>query len=194
MFAGCGEPQPKPQFTDVQLKKPVAPVAPAAAPLREGDVVRITFPGAPNLNGNPQQIRQDGTITLPLIGEVKAAGLTAAELQARLVAKYGSQLVSKEVTVTVESSAYTVYVTGAVLKPGKISSNHPLSVLEAVMEAGGFDYTKANLKKVKVVRQEGSATKNYTLDLKAVLDGKQTEPFMLKPSDIVFVPEKFNVF
>ncbi len=58
------------------------------------------------------------------------------------------------------------------LRPGKISSDHPITALEAIMEAGGFDYTKANLKNVKVIRQEGSQTKNYILNLKRVMEGK----------------------
>jgi protein involved in polysaccharide export with SLBB domain len=98
------------------------------------------------------------------------------------------------VTVEVESSSFPVYVTGAVLRPGKITSDHPITALEAIMEAGGFDYTKANLKAVEVVRQEGDQTKNYTLNLKLTMEGKVNKPFYLKPSDIVYVPEKFSWF
>jgi polysaccharide export outer membrane protein len=162
--------------------------------LREGDVVRITFPGSPNLDTQPQQVRRDGNIALPLIGEVKAAGMTPTELEKELVTRYSTQLVSKEVAVTVVSSSYAVYVTGAVLRPGKISSDHPISALEAIMEAGGFDYTKANLKTVTVIRHEGGQTKNYALNLKRVLKGEKGEPFYLKPSDIVYVPERFSWF
>ena len=85
---------------------------------------------------------------------------------------YAPQLTSKEVTVEVQSSSFPVYVTGAVLRPGKISSDHPITALEAIMEAGGFDYTKANLKNVEVIRQEGNQTKNYILNLKRVMEGK----------------------
>jgi len=162
--------------------------------LREGDVLRVTFPGTANLDTAPQPIRRDGNIALPLIGEVKAVGMTPTELEKELVKRYSSQLVSKEVTVTVVSSAYTVYVTGAVLRPGKISSDHPISALEAIMEAGGFNYTTANLKEVTVIRHEGGAAKNYKLNLKSVLKGEKSEPFYLKPSDIVFVPERFSWF
>jgi len=62
------------------------------------------------------------------------------------------------------------------------------------MEAGGFDYTKANLKAVRVIRHEGDRVENYTLNLKLVLEGKESKPFYLQPSDIVFVPERFSVF
>ena len=58
------------------------------------------------------------------------------------------------------------------------------------MEAGGFDNTKANLKKVVVLRKEEGPLKHYILDLKSVLTGKSTQLFYLRPNDIVYVPEK----
>ena len=176
-----------------------APATPATSPvpntyvLREGDVLKISFPGSPNLN-SIQQIRTDGKITLQLVGDVNAAGLTPDALQKELMNLYAPQLSSKEVTVEVQSSSFPVYVTGAVLRPGKVSTDHSITALEAIMEAGGFDYTKANLKDVTVIRQEEGQTKKYTLDLKLVLEGKAGEPFHLKPGDIIYVPEKFSWF
>jgi polysaccharide export outer membrane protein len=111
-----------------------------------------------------------------------------------LIKVYGPQLQTKEVSVAVQSSAFPVYVTGAVLRPGKILSDRPLTALEAIMEAGGFDYTKANLKSVRVLRTQDGKTEHYTLNLKRVLQGQDSEQFSLKPSDILYVPEKFNLF
>ena len=164
-----------------------------AIALREGDVLKISFPGTPNLDAT-QQIRRDGKIVLSLVGEVTAAGMSPAELEKELIKLYSSQLVSKEVTVTLVSSSFPVFVTGAVIRPGKILSDHPITALEAIMEAGGFDYTKANLSAVTVIRNEGGHLKNHTLNLKLVLQGKQSTPFYLKPADIVYVPEKFSWF
>jgi len=155
--------------------------------------VKITFPGAPNLNTS-QPIRRDGKIALQLVGEFKAAGMTPTDMEKELIKLYGPQLQTKEVSVTVESSAFPVYVTGAVLRPGKILSDRPLTALEAIMEAGGFDYAKANLKKVTVIRHENDRTDHFKLNLKGVLQGEQTEQFNLKPSDIIYVPERFNWF
>jgi polysaccharide export outer membrane protein len=177
-----------------QTKAPVEPADQAnAIILREGDVLKITFPGAPNLNDS-QQIRRDGKIALSMVGEVVAAGLTPADLEKEILKLYSSQLVTKEVTVTVTSSSFPIFVTGAVIRPGKILSDHPITALEAIMEAGGFDYTKADLGHVRVVRNEKDATKNYTLNLKQAFEAKQSTPFYLKPSDIVYVPEKFSWF
>ena len=135
-----------------------------------------------------------GKLRLPLIGEVDAAGSTSSALEERLTGLYASRLPTKQVVVEVENSSFPVYVTGMVMHPGKILSDHPISTIEAVMEAGGFDYTKANLKSVTVIRRENNMMKNYKLDLKAVLAGRQSELFELKPNDIVYVPERFVVF
>jgi polysaccharide export outer membrane protein len=170
-----------------------SPITNQAVTLREGDILKISFAGSPSLN-TIATIRNDGIISMPLVGEVKAAGLTPNELDQKLIELYAPQLTTKEVSVEVQSSAYPVYVTGAVLRPGKILSSHPITALEAVMEAGGFDYTKADMKHVVVIRKEGGGTKNYILDLKAVMDGKTGAPFYLKPSDIIFVQERFNWF
>jgi polysaccharide export outer membrane protein len=161
--------------------------------LREGDVLKISFPGSANLN-TTQPIRRDGMISMPLVGEVKAVGKTPAELEKDLIDLYSTQLVSKVVTVEVQSSVFPVYVTGSVLHPGRFMSDHPITALEAVMEAGGFDYAKANMKGVEVIRQEGGRPRKFTLNLKLVMEGKTGEPFYLKPADIVYVPEKFQWF
>jgi len=188
MFSGCQ--------TGNQSKGPAAAgMEPQAITLKEGDTVLISFPGTPNLNPPAQQIRRDGNITLPYVGEVKAAGKTTVQLEKELIDRYASQLVSKEVTVTVQSSSFTVYVTGAVLRPGKVNSDHPMTALEAVMEAGGPDYAKANLKAVTVTRMEGGKFQTYTLNLKVELEGaKENGPFYLMPGDILKVPERFTMF
>lgn len=161
--------------------------------LQEGDSLKISFPGAPNLD-TAQTIRRDGKITLAMVGEVTASGRTPIELEQELLKLYGPQLISKEVTVVVASSSYPIFVSGAVIRPGKISVDRPLTALEAIMEAGGFDNAKADLSAVKIVRQENGGTKNYTVNLKQVLDGKSSEAFYLKRSDIIYVPEKFSWF
>ena len=181
-----------------QTTQPMGPAEPATEHseeiiLREGDVVKISFPGAPNLDAT-EQIRRDGKISLSLVGDVTAVGLTPAELEKAILKLCSSQLVTKEVTVSVTSSTFPVFVTGAVIRPGKVLSDHPITALEAIMEAGGFDYERADLGHVKVIRNEKGGVKNYTVNLKQALEAKQSTPFYLKPSDIVYVPEKFSWF
>jgi polysaccharide export outer membrane protein len=162
--------------------------------LREGDTLQITFPGAPNLN-TVAAIRRDGKIAMPLIGEIQVAGMAPTQVQKLLLEKYGPDLQVKEVTVQVSGSAFNVYISGAVLRPGKITSERPLTLLEAIMEAGGFDHTKANIKAVRVIRTENGLTQHFTFNLKPLLKGGDSSAqFKLKPSDIIFVPERFYWF
>ena len=160
--------------------------------LREGDTVRISFPGSPNLN-TVQQIRRDGKVSLALVGEYLAVGLTPVQMEKELVKLYESQLVTKEVTVTLESSAFVVYVTGAVSRSGRLVSDRPMTALEAVLDAG-VDYGRANLKSVTVRRRENGHVKVYNLNLKKALQGTGGEEFYLKPQDIIFVRERFTWF
>ena len=188
LVAGC-----QTEFKQPAAVKSQTTASPEIIALREGDVLKISFPGSPTLD-TTQQIRRDGKITLPLVGEVQAAGMSAEALQQGLIKLYAPQLSSKEVNVTVASSTFPVFVTGSVVRPGKIVSDHPITVLDAIMEAGGFDYTKANLKAVRVIRHEKDQVQNFTLNLKLVLDGKDNKSFYLQPSDIVFVPERISWF
>jgi polysaccharide biosynthesis/export protein len=125
-----------------------------------------------------------------LVGELTALGKTPAELEKEILELYKSQLVLKEVSVSLQSSTFPVFVTGSVVRPGKVAADRPISALEAVMEAGGFDPAKANMKRVVVLRIHEGQLKHYILNLKRVLDGKNKQLFYLRPSDIVFVPEK----
>jgi polysaccharide export outer membrane protein len=169
------------------------PAQPQSTILRQGDTVKVTFPGSPNLN-QTEQIRLDGKITLPLVGDVQAAGQTPEALEQNLVRLYAPQLSSSDVTVAIETSSFPVFVTGCVLAPGRVLSSEPITALEAVMEAGGFDYARANLRNIHVIRRNGNSSQSYVLNLKNVLDGDEKNDFYLQPNDIIFVPEKFAWF
>jgi len=186
-LAGC-------QTAPPATRAPNDPVPFTTAVLREGDSIKIAFPGAPNLD-TTQQVRRDGKITLALGGEIVAAGKTPADIEREVLRLHGEQLAVKQVVVTVTSSAYPVYVSGAVLRPGKIQADRPMTVLEAIMEAGGFDHAKANLRRVTVLREFEGQTVSHPLDMRKVLKGDPgAKPFYLKPGDKIHVPQKFNWF
>jgi len=161
--------------------------------LREGDDLKISFPDNPNLDST-QQIRRDGKIVMSQVGEVQAAGLTPDALRESLLKLYSNLISSKEINVFVQSSTFPVFVTGAVVRPGKILSDHPITALETVMEAGGFDYDTADMKDVKIIRNEDGKLKNYKINLKKILDGTDDKPFYMKPGDIIYVPQRFVLF
>ncbi|HZM06142.1 MAG TPA: polysaccharide biosynthesis/export family protein [Candidatus Saccharimonadales bacterium] len=205
VLAGCESPvpvfHPPPQSASAMIPTTAAGQAVSNAPaansnsllLREGDSVHIAFPGAPTLDST-QTIRRDGKITLNMVGEITAAGLTPKDLEKELLKDYDSQLVVKQVSVTVQSSVFSVYVTGAVLRPGLITSERVLSPLDALIEAG-IDHTKANLKSVTVIRQkDGGANEHFKLNLEKVLRGKPVQSFTLQPGDVIYVSEKFSWF
>ena len=161
--------------------------------LREGDALKINFSGAPTFNDSPV-IRPDGKINLRLVGEVTAAGLTPLDLEKELMKRYEDQIVVREITVAVESYTFNVYVTGAVMHAQKVQSNHPITILTAIMEAGGPDYSKANLKSVTVLRQENGVEKRIAVNVKDMISGTSKEAFYMKPGDMIIVKERFSWF
>jgi polysaccharide export outer membrane protein len=196
VICGCDGPAtkgPEPLAAATAEGQPALPPA-AEQILHEGDVIKISFPGAPNMEIVTQEIRNDGRVTLPIIGEVVATNKTPNQFEKELSKLYAPELVSSEVTVTLQSSSAAYFVTGQVLRPGKITPNRPISALEAIMEAGGFIGEKADTTAVVIIRNENGHTKNYTVNLKRVLEGKDSDPFNLKPFDIVFVPQKLSMF
>ncbi len=160
--------------------------------IREGDGLKISFPGAPNLD-SAQQVRADGVITLDIVGEVKVVGLSPKELEKKLAQLYVTQLVSNEVTVAVTASSFDVFVSGAVSRPGKITTTKPITALQAIMESG-YDPATANLQSVMIIRETNGKYSYLTLNLQLILDGKETQPFYLRPSDTVKVSKRVTVF
>jgi len=189
LASGC-ETAPLPQMPPY-----VEDTTAASLSLHEGDVLQIKFPGAPEMDAS-QTIRADGKITILNAGDVRVSGLTPDGAAQAILAAVGEQLKVKQVNVTVQSAAFIVYVTGAVLRPGKLISDRPLTVLQAVIESG-IDSAKSNLEKVKVIRTDATGHNTYKiLDLNKIINkGEwQPEPFTLKPYDTIVVPEKFAWF
>lgn len=186
LLAGCAAP-PLTSLTPDDLR-PYESVG-----LREGDIIKITFPGAPSLN-TAQQVRRDGKISLDQGNELTAAGRTPAELEADILKLYADRLASKEVLVSVDSSAYPVYLSGAVLRPGKIMVTHAITVVEAIMEAGGFDESRAKSTAVVVTRETDGKVKNYRLDVRAMMEGRSQIRFYMHPMDAIYVPSKVQIW
>jgi len=135
-------------------------------------------------------VNAQGNVTFPPIGEIKAAGLTAKQLGERLGDRLSSYLrATTAVTVTVkEFMSHSVFVSGAVTRPGRYGFERMPSVIDVIAEAGGA-MAGADLSRVEIVRKEGDKRRTLTADVGAALrDGVGVPLPELKPGDTVIVP------
>lgn len=166
----------------------VAPTTQSAMLIRPGDTVELKFFYAPELN-DTQRVAPDGTLMLQLVGATPVAGKTPADVSAELKQAYATHLKFPEVSVIVRDLIQQkVYVAGEVVQPGMVDLHGPITVLEAVMNRGGFDMTTAEVSSVVVMRHIDGQRIGYKVDLKNAISGGKTEPFYLQAQDIVFVP------
>ena len=161
---------------------------PSEMRLAAGDVIEIKFPYAGQFNER-LTIMPNGKITLPLVGEVTAAGKTPVQLQEELINLHAKHLQHPDLAVIVRSFfGNRVFVGGEVLLPGYIELPGQLSVLQAITQAGGFNMDAAEVKNVVVIRMADNQRKSYVLDFEKTLEGESDKPFYLQPRDIVHVP------
>jgi protein involved in polysaccharide export with SLBB domain len=164
------------------------PPPPPSVALVPGDILDIKFFYTPQLN-ETQTVRPDGKIALQLVGELEVQGKTPGEIRAELLMKYAAFLKDPEIAVIVRSFFNRrVFVGGQVMTPTIVGMPGKLSVLEAIMQAGGFDMREAEVQNVVVIRHKHGQRYGYSLNLKPVLTGGETRPFYLEPQDIVYVP------
>jgi polysaccharide export outer membrane protein len=134
-------------------------------------------------------VRADGKISLPLIGDLTAGGLTPAQLQASIVEKLHSYMEAPEVTVIVQEPRSQYFtVVGEVVKPGAYPLGQRLSVLDGLAMAGGFkDF--ARVKKMYVLRthRDGS-TERLPFNYKKAVGGNTEQNLILTPHDTIVVP------
>jgi polysaccharide biosynthesis/export protein len=190
--------QQKPPATRPAVPPPPAPPAAApGAPVEAGfaigpeDVLGILFWRDPEMSGDVT-VRPDGMITLPLIRDVKAAGLTPAQLADRIQEAVREYVTDASVTVVVrQMNSRKAYITGEVTRPGAYSlGSSSMTVMQLIAVAGGLtEY--AQPKSISVMRVENGKTRTFAFDYRNVARGKKTEQNMvLRPGDTVVVPEK----
>jgi polysaccharide biosynthesis/export protein len=171
-------------------KKPV-PQAPGLNDeyhVAAGDKLRIEVYKDPQLSQSVQ-VRPDGKITLPLVGDLEATSRTPIELRDTIATSLKEYVTNPTVTViVVEALASKVYVMGEVTHPGTMELHGPTTILQALAMAGGFKEF-ANTKDVKVLRPNGDrgAIETLKFNYKNVINGDAT-PFYLRSGDTVVVP------
>lgn len=157
--------------------------------LATGDTLKIGFSGAAELN-QTLKIRPDGKISLPKVGEVKAAGKKAIDFQSQLSALYRPILQNAEISVIVENSSFPVTVLGAVNQPGEVNLDRP-SLLQAIGKALGVTRGLGDATRVRIIHEGENGTKVRVVNLDAILKGKSKDVIYLQRGDTVYVPEKF---
>lgn len=174
------------QTTSTQIPDNAAAGSPVV--LYPGDVVQITVMGNPDLS-MAQKIRQDGKISMPIIGEVKAAGSTPLKLQQELTRLYKPQLQTAEVLVTLNTAGEPITISGAVSSPKQIYLERPTTLLQALMQAGAFGGL-GDMKRVHLIRTVNGKQYTQVFDVSGSLKGKPSTAYYLQGGDVIFVPER----
>jgi polysaccharide biosynthesis/export protein len=186
-------PATKPNLAEKDSKETPGPAAPAglSAPVDPNtykigpeDVLYIRVWKEPEFTGSVQ-VRPDGKFTLPVIGDLPAAGLTPTELAAKVTEALKTQIREPEVMVSLQSvQSKRYYITGEVNRSGIFPLVVPVTVLEALTNAGGFrEFAKPN--KIKILRGSERIPFNY----KEVIKGKKMEQnIQVQNGDYIIVP------
>lgn len=170
----------------------IKPASEARYLIAIGDRLDIQVYEEEDLSGE-FEVKEDGSIPYPLLGEVKAAGLTKKELENKLTEMLAKDYVVKPyVRVTIEKYVQrNVIVLGSVKKPGsyEFPENRSFTILEAVSLAEGFT-RYASIAGTKVIRAaSGHKKKVIDPDMDGILRGKAKD-FELEPGDVIMVPER----
>ena len=189
-----------PAFAQSPAAAPAAAMAaPVAAPavgttlpsgylIVAADVLSIVFWRDKDMSADVI-VRPDGKISLPLLDEIQAAGLTPEQLRAHLVAAAAKYVEDPNATVVVkEIHSRKVFITGNVAKPGPYDLTSDLTVLQLIAMAGGLQ-EYADKKGIVVLRTENGRQQSHKFNYKDVIRQKHVEQnLVLKPGDTVVVP------
>jgi polysaccharide export outer membrane protein len=152
------------------------------------DVVAVLFWRDKEMSGE-YVVRPDGLITLPLLNDIRAAGLTPDQLREALTKAAAKLLEDPSVTVGIKAiNSRKVHITGQVTKPGEYPLTAPTTVVQLIAKAGGL-HEFADSKKIIVVRNEGGKQVYFKFNYKDFVSGKNLKQNIeLKPGDTVVVP------
>ena len=186
-------PRPRPA-ADTPKSAPKMPPPTATAPvpadyrLGAGDKIRIEVYRDAQLSQSVQ-VRPDGKVTLPLIGDIDASGKTPAELDDAITVALKEYVNNPSVTViVVEATAATAYVVGGVNHPGAVQLQGNVTVLQALALAGGLsDF--ADRKNIRILRKSASGTQTIPFNYKEAIKGSTEAATYLRAGDTVVVPD-----
>lgn len=152
-----------------------------AATLRPGDTLQVNLQGIPDPSSNDIQIDDEGTVSLPFIGRLKAAGLTPSEFAELIRQRYISESIYRKVDVSVYVTDRFIYVGGEVKIPGRVIWTPDLTLTKAVQAAGGFSlYAREGA--IKLTRGQDI----YIIDADLARNNPAQDP-LLYPGDSILV-------
>ena len=171
-----------------QETSPVEQDATASFIIEANDILEIFVWKEPDLS-RKVLVRPDGFISFPLVQDMKASGMTPAQLKAQLEEKLKEYLTAPNVTVIVDAIRhYRIYVTGKVQSPSSFILEKPITVLQAISLAGGLQEF-ADESEVKIVRPSSRGYAYLDFDYKDVIKGKNVnQNIYLESGDVVVVP------
>lgn len=174
-------------------KEAKAPAVKSAAPdgsyiIGEEDVLNISVWKEGEIT-KTVPVRPDGKISLPLINDVQAAGLTPVQLGASITEKLRKFIADPQVTVIVAAiNSRRIFIVGEVSRAGAFPMLPNMTVMQALSSAGGFSQF-ANLKEIYVLRNEDGKQSVIPFNYKEAIRGKRAEQnILLKPGDTIVVP------
>jgi polysaccharide export outer membrane protein len=175
-------------LAQVQQSKPGVAASEESYVIGSGDRLSIDVWKEPDLS-KQVTVRLDGKISLPLIEDVVAGGLTSAELRTQLTEKYRQYVDSPVVSVTVlESHSKKIYLVGKVTKPGEYPLQKNMTVVQAISLAGGLGEW-ADGSNIRLIRKIKGVEKTFRVDYDAIVFGKDlAQNVQLEPDDTIFVP------
>jgi polysaccharide biosynthesis/export protein len=166
-----------------------ATVSPKDYRLMPGDKLRVEV-YKDNQLSQSLQVRPDGKVTLPLLGDIVATDLTPIQLRDRIATGLKDYINNPVVTViVVEASPAMVYVMGEVAQPGSIPMRGPMTILQALAMAGGFREF-ANTKDIRILRKTSgilSSVETIRFNYNDAVKGSAA-PVFLSPGDMIVVP------
>ena len=173
--------------TDQQMSLTMATVSPESSyVIGVDDVLLISVWKEPDLTATVP-VRSDGMISVPLLDDVQAAGLTPMQLTALLTGKLKSYVTAPRVTVVVtQTNSHRIYVVGEVLHTGPITLLHKMTVLQALATAGFNEF--ANTKGIYILRTTNGQQQKIPFNFKRVIKGQASENILLQPGDMIVVP------
>jgi polysaccharide export outer membrane protein len=134
-------------------------------------------------------VRMDGKISIPLVDEIQAAGITPLQLKGKLTEKLQDFVEAPNVTVIVmEANSFKVYFSGQVKTPGVLRLRTETTLAQAISMVGGFaDW--ANQSKIIIIRKEDGKEKRFTVNYKKIINGADLKSnIILKSGDTIIVP------